>query len=121
MGELVISSGAIIMIDAEPHAGREEGGHNPKAGNIRRPAVVVSRTAYNQQTGFVICMPITSKKKTNQKLYLPIADIESGINGSIITFQTPMYDFHARHGKVIGQVKPTMLHELSKRAKMIFA
>ncbi|MEB3365626.1 type II toxin-antitoxin system PemK/MazF family toxin [Lactobacillus sp. R2/2] len=41
--------GDIIWIDAEPHAGREEGGHNPQSGNIQRPAIVISNNAYNQK------------------------------------------------------------------------
>jgi len=32
--------GDIIIADAEPHAGHEMGGHNPKKGNIRRHYVV---------------------------------------------------------------------------------
>lgn len=119
MGELVIQAGALIMIDAEPHAGKEEGGHDAAAGNIRRPAVVISRTSYNQQTGFVVCMPITSQKKINQKLFLPIADFASGIKGNIITFQMPTYDFRARHGQVVGQASPKIVQELSIRAKAI--
>jgi hypothetical protein len=29
--------GDLIFIDAEPHAGHEEGGHRPQSGHIRRP------------------------------------------------------------------------------------
>ncbi len=42
--------GDLIFIDVEPHAGHEEGGHNPTSGNIRLPLVVLSNDGYNQST-----------------------------------------------------------------------
>ncbi|WP_302051009.1 hypothetical protein [Lactobacillus helveticus] len=42
------------MIDAEPHAGHEMGGHNPEEGNIRRRYLVVSRYQYNAKSGLVV-------------------------------------------------------------------
>ncbi|GHP13301.1 hypothetical protein YK48G_07260 [Lentilactobacillus fungorum] len=112
--------GDLIFIDAEPHVGHEEGGHDPINGNIRRPMVVISNDGYNHELNMVVCMPITSKTKTDHRIYLPIADHKSGIQGSVITFQIPNYDYKARHGEVVGQVSATLLNELIERAKNIF-
>ncbi|RMC46705.1 type II toxin-antitoxin system PemK/MazF family toxin [Lactobacillus sp. ESL0230] len=112
--------GDIIWIDAEPHAGREEGGHSFQSGNIQRPAIVISNNAYNQKTGLVVCMPLTHDlNKDNGELYYHIADINSGISGSVITFYMPNYDFFGRHGKIVGHVSDKDLDNLLSRAYQI--
>lgn len=113
--------GDIIFIDAEPHSGREEGGHDSINGNIQRPEVVISSNAYNPKTGLTISMPITSKNRNNKILYLPFVDVKSGIKGSIITWQMRNFDFVSRHGKIVGHVSPAVLDELLKRAFEIFS
>lgn len=117
---VIPKQGDLIFIDAEPHTGHEQGGHDPHHGNIRRPMVVISNNGYNQQLHMVVCMPITSKIKNDRRIYLPIADHDSVIQGNIITFQIPNYDYIARHGEVIGQVNTALLNELTERAKSIF-
>jgi len=112
--------GDLIFIDAESHAGHEEGGHNPQTGNIRRPMVVLSNTKYNQLTGMVVCMPITSKARSNYKLAVPIRDSASGVEGTVITYQIPNYDYEARNGEVVGHISSSMLNKLRELAKSIF-
>ncbi len=46
--------GDIVWIDFTPHAGHEQAG--------RRPAIVLSASAYNRQ-GLMVCCPITNKAK----------------------------------------------------------
>lgn len=112
--------GDIIWIDAEPHAGREEGGHSFQSGNIQRPAIVISNNAYNQKTGLVICMPLThGLNKDKGELYYHFADINSGVSGSIITFFMPNYDFFGRHGRIVGHVSDKDLDNLLSRAYQI--
>lgn len=53
------SKGDIIIVDAEPHSGREYGGYDDIGGNIRRHMVVMSNNDYNEGTGMVLAMPIT--------------------------------------------------------------
>jgi len=115
-----LKQGDIIFIDAEPHAGHEESGHNQEHGNIQRPLVVLSNDAYNRQTGMIVGMPITSKVGNDRRVFLPIADVDNGVRGSIITYMIPNYDYNARHAKVVGQVKPSILKELLQRAHQIF-
>lgn len=111
--------GDLIMIDAEPHVGHEEGGHDPASGNIRRPFVVVSKDQYNVYTGMIIGMPITSKLRVGPT-YVQVADVASGIHGSIITYQMQNYDFSGRHGEIIGKLSPSTVKDLTKRAKQVF-
>jgi len=111
--------GDLIMIDAEPHVGHEEGGHNPLTGNIQHPFVVISKDQYNAFTSLIIGMPITSKSK-NGPMYVPIADVASGIRGNVITYQMQNYDFSGRHGKIIGRLPSGVVKNLIKRAKQVF-
>lgn len=107
-----VTQGDLIWIDAEPHAGREEGGHNPQRGNIRRPMIVLSTAAYYDQTGLIIGMPITHRKFKRTDILIPINDQTSGIDGSIITYQMPNYDFAGRHGKVAGHMGRELINQL---------
>jgi len=112
--------GDIIFIDAEPHAGHEEGGHSPASGNIRRPLVVLSNDGYNRNTKMIVGMPITSRILSDERLYVQVIEPKSGIKGSVITFMIPNYDYVARHGEIVGKVKASMLNELLTRAKSVF-
>lgn len=47
--------GEIVWIDFDPQSGHEQAG--------RRPALVISKTAYNQRIGRAFVCPITSKVK----------------------------------------------------------
>ncbi|MFD1441526.1 type II toxin-antitoxin system PemK/MazF family toxin [Lacticaseibacillus hegangensis] len=101
---MVVSQGDLIWIDAEPHAGHEQGGHDPEHGNIRRPMIVLSTAAYYKQTGLILGMPITHASSQREDIRPAIDDKKSGIHGSVITYQIQNYDFQARHGQVVGHV-----------------
>lgn len=108
--------GDIIVIDAEPHAGREYGGHNPKRNNIRRHLVVVSNTNYNRQAGFIVGMPITtSDKYAHNQHYLPIlvpGTQGTGVKGYICLWQVQNFDFKARNGIVVNHVSHKIITNL---------
>ncbi|AKP67686.1 type II toxin-antitoxin system PemK/MazF family toxin [Companilactobacillus ginsenosidimutans] len=114
--------GSIIFIDSEPHAGHEIGGHDSRSGNIRRPMIVLSSTKYNQKTGFVCGMLITSRDRSGapEHLYSKILDMSSGVKGTIIKWYLPSYDYRARHGQVVGKVSWRMLKELLMSARDIY-
>lgn len=101
---MVVNQGDLIWIDAEPHAGHEQGGHDPENGNIRRPMIVLSTAAYFNQTGLILGMPITHAGSQREDIRPAINDKKSGIRGSVIAYQIQNYDFRARHGKVIGHM-----------------
>lgn len=94
---LNIKQGEIYWIDAEPHSGREEGGHSSQHHNIRRPVVVVSNDHYNRQE-MAIVFPITSKIKRSRYL-LPIMLRKQS---NIILTQILGYDMKARNAENSG-------------------
>jgi len=93
----LIRQGQLYWVDAEPHAGKEEGGHNRQNGNIRRPVVVVSNDSYNR-VGLSIVFPVTSKRQINRYLMPVMAKHAS----SIILTQILGYDMFARNAKSMG-------------------
>jgi len=119
----VIDQGAIIYIDYEPHSGHEMGGHDSKRGNIRRPMIVISNKKYNQKTGLVLGMGVTSSSKMleNNSLFVPFADQESGVHGMISTINFSCFDFDSRNGEVVGRVSDTILNKLLKNANFILS
>lgn len=102
--------GDFVFLDAEPHAGHEIGGHSPSSGNVRRPFLVLSGDAYNQKTGFVYVMAISSKHR-DSFFRQRIIDYASGINGDLLLTQVPQYDFSARHGEIVGHIKDKNLFD----------
>ena len=103
--------GDIVYADAEPHSGHEIGGHDPKENNIRRPLVVVSKSEFNRISHLEICVPVTHTFYENRDGYLPFADYESGIRGSLIVVNPIIYDLNSRHAEVIGHLHDERLIE----------
>lgn len=107
--------GDIIIADAEPHAGHEMGGHNPKVGNIRRHYVVMSTTDYNGATGMLIALPVTTANYVNNPRYMPI--LINGVNGAsvkgyVVLWQLQNFNFKARNGVIVNHVSAKVLKEL---------
>lgn len=100
---LDVHQGDLILIDAEPHAGHEMGGHNPEVNNIRRPFLVMSRSNYSDKSGLVVGLAITHVHRESPFRF-SIVDFESKINGDALLLQLLSYDFIARHGEVIGHI-----------------
>lgn len=117
----MIEQGSIIYIDFEPHSGHEMGGHDLKKGNIRRPMIVISNDRYNEQTGLVLGMGVTSESRTleNNALFIPFADQKSGVHGMISTINFSCFDFNSRNGEVVGKVSDAVLNRLLENAKFI--
>ena len=112
--------GDIIYIDAEPHAGKEFGGHNPEQKYTRRPMIVLSNTDYNHATKMVIGMLVTHSNFGDPAWYEQFADFNSGVEGNIVLWQLPTYDALARHAEIVGQVPDKLLKRLKQAAKDIF-
>ena len=111
----------IIFIDYEPHSGKEYGGHS--GDNIRRPMVVLSNYAYNKATGLLMGMPITSAKKNNNKLYMPIIipnKFGRGIKGNVVLWQIQNFDYRSRNAEIAGQISDKAFKELMKAYEQIF-
>lgn len=109
-----IKQGQVYWVDVEPHAGREEGGHNAMTGNIRRPVIVVSNNHYNH-AGMALVFPITSKRRKSRYL-LPIMLKRPS---QIILTQLLGYDMVARKAVaidiVVSDEKVTYLKQVAGR------
>lgn len=109
--------GDVIVADAEPHSGREMGGHNPEEHNIRHHYVVISTSEYNQATGMFVGMPIKTANYVNNPRYLPIlinGQKGTGVKGYVVLWQLQNFDFNARNGKVVNHVNMNMLETLQQ-------
>lgn len=106
----------IVIIDAEPHSGREYGGHAPQNGNVRRHMIVMSSSSYTRATGMILAMPITtSLRYMNNPRYFPIlltGGHKSGVKGFIALWQLQNFDFISRNGEVVNQISDKTYKEL---------
>ncbi|AKP67312.1 type II toxin-antitoxin system PemK/MazF family toxin [Companilactobacillus ginsenosidimutans] len=112
--------GDVIIIDAEPHAGRESGGHDVESGNIRRHMVVMSSDDYNRRTGLVLALPITtSDRASGSPAYYPILipGGRNGVKGYVFLWQLQNYDYIARHGRVVNRISTNQYQDLLLNVK----
>lgn len=102
MGSNTPSQGDFVTITFDPQAGHEQRG--------RRPAFVISTTAFNRATGLVFCCPITN---TNRKtpFHVPVPT-GSDLTGFVMCEQMKSVDFRAREFKCIGRGPKEFLDEV---------
>lgn len=91
-----IKQGFLYRVDAEPHSGREAGGHNSRKVPIRRPVVVVSNDHYNQ-TGMALVFALTSNQRKSR--YLSPTEAQLRKPSQIILTQVFGYDMLSCHAK----------------------
>ena len=90
----MVKQGDIISVNFAPTKGREQSGE--------RPALVISSTKYNKQSGFVLACPITSTKKPlNIRVRL---DERTKTQGDILCEQVRIIDLCERPHYVIESV-----------------
>ena len=104
----VPSHGDIVWLEFNPQAGHEQAG--------RRPAMVLSKKAYNQKTGLGIFCPITSKVKG-----YPFEVTISGkkISGAILSDQVKSLDWKARKVRFIEKAGNSVLKEVISKISVI--
>lgn len=114
--------GDVIKIDAEPHKGREMGGHSPKNGDDRRPMIVLTNSGYNAKTKLVGGMVVSTGEYAKRMPHLPIRnEPDSNIHGNIVTWQVISYDFDKRHGKIVGHVSDELVRTLLAKVWQIYS
>lgn len=82
-----------IWIDLDPQAGHEQRG--------RRPALVISKSLYNQKTGFAVICPISNTQRQNP-FYVSIP-AKRKVTGVILAEQFRSLDYKARNADLIEQ------------------
>lgn len=90
--------GEIVWIDFDPQSGHEQAG--------RRPALVISKVAYNQRIGRAFVCPITSKVKGYP---FEVAVSNKSVNGVVLSDQLKSVDWVSRGttmtGEFVGQTE----------------
>jgi mRNA interferase MazF len=94
--------GDIVWLDFTPQAGREQRG--------RRPALVVSATAYNR-TGLMLACPITSKVK-GYPFEVPLS--APPIHGCVLSDHVKNQDWKARDAEFITKAPDHVLKSVQQ-------
>ncbi len=108
MVSYVPQQGDFISLEFDPQAGHEQMG--------TRPALVVSKAAFNRKMGFVFVCPITNTKRQN-RFHVPV--VAQNLTGYIMTEQLKSLDYHARRAKFIETCSAELLQEVLNRIEPI--
>lgn len=81
MTRYVPDAGDIVWIDLYPPRGREQAGH--------RPALVLTSARFNERSGLMLCVPLTSRIK-NYPFEVPVG------TGVALVDQSRFLDWHQR-------------------------
>jgi mRNA interferase MazF len=102
MRAFVPRKGDFISVTFDPQSGHEQKG--------RRPAMVVSNTLFNEQTGLAIVCPVTT---THRGYPFHVAVLGNpDVKGSVMVEQVKSIDYHARQAKSLGKASEDLLDEV---------
>jgi mRNA interferase MazF len=94
--------GEFISVTFHPQSGHEQKG--------RRPALVVSNTLFNEQTGLAIVCPLTT---THRGYPFHVAVLGNpDVKGFVMVEQVKSIDYRARQAKSIGKASEELLGEV---------
>lgn len=102
MKSYVPEKGDFIAVTFDPQSGHEQRG--------RRPALVVSNTLFNEQTGLAMVCPLTSTDR-GYPFHVPVIK-NPDVSGFVMVEQVKSIDFRARKAKRIGKASEDMLAEV---------
>ena len=102
MAAYVPKQGDLVTLDFDPQSGQEQKG--------RRPALVISKDAFNKATGMAICCPITN---TDRRIpfHVPITS-RTSLTGFVMCEQVKSLDFRARSLKLIERAPQEVLEDV---------
>lgn len=100
--------GDIVWLDFTPQSGHEQRG--------RRPAIVLSKRAYNQKIGLALFCPITSKEKG-----YPFEVKINGkkINGCVLSDQIKSLDWTERNIEFIESSKKEIISDVIEKVELM--
>ena len=102
MKAFIPSKGDFISVTFDPQSGHEQKG--------RRPALVVSNTLFNEQTGLAIVCPLTT---THRGYPFHVAVIGNpDMKGFVMVEQVKSIDYRARRAKPAGKASDELLDEV---------
>src|SRR5262245_8323274 len=103
--------GDAVWITLDPQAGHEQAG--------RRPALVLSPSAYNGRVGLALFCPITSQVK-GYPFEVPLPD-DTPVTGVVGADQVKSLDWRARKATRIGAVPEKVVAQVLQRLQALLA
>lgn len=101
--------GDVVWLSFSPSVGHEQA--------RRRPALVLSASAYNEKVGLCICCPITSKQKGYPFEVVLGPDVP--VQGVVLADQVRNLDWRERSAQYIGRVSPAVLHDVIEMIRIL--
>jgi mRNA interferase MazF len=98
----VPKKGDFIAVTFDPQSGHEQKG--------RRPALVVSNTLFNEQTGLIIVCPLTNTDR-GYPFHVAVTG-DPKVTGFVMVEQVKSVDYRARQAKTIGKASDDLLDEV---------
>jgi mRNA interferase MazF len=102
MPPYVPKKGDFIAVTFDPQSGHEQKG--------RRPALVISNTLFNQQTGLAMVCPLTTTDR-GYPFHVGVID-NPRLTGFVMVEQVKSIDYGARQAKLIGKASDDLLDEV---------
>ncbi|MFA6413475.1 MAG: type II toxin-antitoxin system PemK/MazF family toxin [Syntrophales bacterium] len=99
MKSYVPKKGDYVAVTFDPQSGHEQKG--------RRPALVVSNTLFNEQTGLAMVCPLTTTDR-KYPFHVAVAN-DPYITGFVMVEQVKSIDYQARKIKFIGKASDEVL------------
>ena len=106
-----MNQGDIIYVDFDPTKGREQAGY--------RPAVVISRTEYNNKRNLALVCPITNTVKSLR--FHVLLDDRTQTQGDIICEQVRVIDLLIRKCKVVEKLPKDLLIKVLNAVSIIIS
>lgn len=94
--------GDFIVVTFDPQCGHEQKG--------LRPALVVSNTLFNEQTGLAMVCPLTTTDR-GYPFHVAVTD-NPRVKGFVMVEQVKSIDYQARQVKNIGKASDALLDEV---------
>ena len=102
MPAYIPKQGDLVALTFDPQSGHEQKG--------RRPALVVSKDAFNSGTGMALCCPITNTDRS-VPFHVPIAG-RTSLTGFIMCEQMKSLDYRSRQLKFIERAPTEVLEDV---------
>ena len=102
MAAYVPRQGDLVALDFDPQSGHEQKG--------RRPALVISKDAFNKGTGMAICCPVTNTDR-GVPFHVPLAG-RTSLTGFVMCEQVKSLDFRSRGIKLIERAPKEVLEDV---------
>jgi mRNA interferase MazF len=98
----VPKQGDFVVVNFDPQSGHQQKG--------RRPALVVSKTAFNRHTGTAMLCPVTNTLR-NFPFHVPVP-AGSKLTGYIMVEQIKSIDYASRKAKLVARASRPVLEQV---------